>query len=296
MIIDVHSHLAYHKIFAEGFLNAIQKGIGDAILTEKLIKHLLNDRDGDKMVQQMDKAKIDKSVLLIADFGVALNRAALSIDQIHQLHFEVLKRFPDRFLVFAGVDPRRGKKGFDIFKNAIDNFGFHGLKIYPPCGFELDDPGLTDYYDFCQARGLPILTHTGPSLDTLITEKRYPATIKTIAPRYPECNFILGHGAAVNWELNMELALGYDNIFLDISTFQQTISGVEEWENRLQILFNTIPDKVLFGTDWPMFKMSVSQTQLVEMCLNAKTITDHHKSKLMHENASFALNLNKQFI
>lgn len=291
MIIDVHTHLGFHGIFAQGFLGAIKKDLESEGLSDGLMKFLLNDKDGKKLIKEMDKSGITKSVLLIADFGVALKEADLTIEEIHELHYCILKLFPDRYQVFSGVDPRRGAEGLELFEKAINTWGFHGLKLYPPCGFELDDPTLFDYYDICAAKSLPILTHTGPSLHTLTTEKRYPETIRKVAAQYKNCHFILGHGAAVNWELNAELAAEYDNIFLDISTFQKNITGMDEWENRLKILFEKIPDKVLFGTDWPMFKMSVTQKELVDMCLNVKSLSTENKNRLMYKNAQQALSI-----
>ena len=291
MIIDVHTHLAFHEIFAKGFLSEIQHELRSAGLSDTLMNFLLNDQQGKKMIKEMDKAGISKAVLLIADFGMALGEAALTLEEIHLLHYEVIKTYPNRFLAFAGADPRRGDEGLRIVDNAINNWGFHGLKLYPPCGFELDDPALYDYYEICAARSLPILTHTGPSLRTLKTEKRYPETIRKIARQFKNCTIILGHGAVVNPQLNIELAKEFNNVFLDISTFQKVVSGMEEWEYRLKELFDVVPDKILFGTDWPMFRMSVTQKELVDRCLNAKTLSSENISKLMHKNAEIALNL-----
>ena len=71
----------------------------------KLLNGFLNDKDCKRMIQQMDNAGIDKSVLLIIDGGLGMGEAALSIEEIYELYFNVLKLYPERLLVFAGMDP-----------------------------------------------------------------------------------------------------------------------------------------------------------------------------------------------
>ena len=92
----------------------------------------------DKLVAQMDQAGIAKTVLLIVDFGFAYPEQLDRLDDIYALHRDIMQRHPGRFIVFAGVDPRRGKAGVDILERALRDFGFRGFKIYPPCGYAPD--------------------------------------------------------------------------------------------------------------------------------------------------------------
>jgi predicted TIM-barrel fold metal-dependent hydrolase len=233
----------------------------------------------------MGIAGIDKSILLIADFGYSLGEAALSLQEIHALHDRVLKRFPDRFIVFGGVDPRRGPEGVDIFERSLHRFGFSGLKLYPPCGFEMDDPLLYPLYEICNQYKLPVISHTGPSLPSMRTERQYPSTILKVSEEFKDISFILAHGGANDWEVTVEIAKQRRNVYFDISTFQAGIQHPEELESRFKAFEKQCPDQVIFGTDWPMFVLSVSQKQLVDMVDGLRSISLRSKEKLFSANA-----------
>lgn len=296
MIIDVHTHLAYKKIFSEGFLSGVASTLvtdGDPV-KEKFIRQLifnnLKDEKGDVFIRQMDAAGIDKAVLLIADFGYSLGEADLSIEDIHLLHRQVRDLYPDKFIVFGGVDPRRGRRGVDLFEKAVRDWGFGGLKLYPPCGFELDDPQLMPLYEICNTYQVPVLSHTGPSLASMRTEREYPATILKVSAAFPGVQFILGHGGARDWETSVDVASRRPNVSLEISAFQ-AYAGAEELKGRFRYFFDRVPDQVLFGSDWPMFMMGTTQVQLVELVRNLGVLTEAENDKLFYRNAQRVLNL-----
>lgn len=293
MIVDVHTHLAYKNIFSNNFLLGIVQTMftEDEVrnkFVEQLVVNSLKDDDGAAFVLKMDEAGIARSVLLIADFGYALGEAALSIEEIHLLHHKVLQLFPSRFQVFAGVDPRRGEPGVRLFEKAIREYGFHGLKLYPPCGFELDHPGLYPYYELCSTLGVPVLSHTGPSLARLTTEKNYPATILKVSEQFPNVRFILGHGGGRDWETSVEVALRRPNVSFEISSFH-VAAEMEELKKRFRYFFDRCPDQVLFGSDFPMFAMSCSQKQLVDIIYELDSISAAEKDKLLAGNSRYIL-------
>jgi hypothetical protein len=294
MIVDVHTHLAYKKIFSPQFLAGVARTLaGDdsqknAFLL-KVVENTLRDLNGEAHIRQMNEAGIARSVLLIADFGYALGEAALSIEDIHLLHKQVLDLYPERFMVFAGVDPRRGKPGWDLFERCIGTYNFSGLKLYPPCGFELDDPGLYPLYELCAHFGVPVLSHVGPSLASMRTEKAYPGSLRKVARAFPGVKFILGHGGAVLWETNVAVAREYPNVSLEISTFQNQNQSREELESRFRYFFDHIPDQILFGSDWPMFILGATQKQIVDLVRSLRGLSSEETDKLFYRNAQAVL-------
>ena len=295
MIIDVHTHLPFHKIFPPNFLKGVAQGlVGDDIKKQefigRLVKANLNDNDGSGFIDLMDSCNVEKSVLLVADFGYALGEPELSLEEIFKLHHDVLKSYESRFILFLGVDPRRGRQGLELFEKYVKAGITKGLKLYPPCGFELDDAMLYPFYDICDQHDLPILSHTGPSLPSLRTERRYPGTIQKISDEYKNVKFILGHGGALNWESNLKVAKSRDNVYLDISTYQAYIKDNNELEERFKIFFNYIPDQILFGSDWPMFTLGSTLDQIIQNLENLKTISSVEKEKLFYQNTKHLLN------
>ena len=131
-VFDVHTHLAYHKLYSPGFLDGIVDTMGDANpvdrqIIARLVRNTLKDENCGKFLKQMDEANIHKSVLLIADYGYALGEAEYSIEEIHRLHYEIVSKHPDRLEFFAGVDPRRGAQGLDLFEKSIHEYQCAGL-------------------------------------------------------------------------------------------------------------------------------------------------------------------------
>jgi predicted TIM-barrel fold metal-dependent hydrolase len=224
---------------------------------EKLTRMLIaqyDDHDADKLVAKMDAAGIAETVLLAPDFSYVFD-AEHSLEDLARQHAAVVARHPGRFRVFFGVDPRWGTSGYDFFERSIDEFGFDGLKIYPPCGFSPSDDRMFPLYEICAARGLPALLHTGPTTPTLAFEYADPYLIDAAARQFPQVDFILAHGG-VNFTEPAKLMCNYrPNVYLDFSGFPAAMCA-EGWRNHLAALFaQDINHKIIFGTDWPVFSM-----------------------------------------
>lgn len=67
---------------------------------------------------------------------------------------------PGRVLPFFGVHPDR-EEHFDLMRDAIENRGFLGVKLYPSLGYEIDHPKLMDVYAYCVDNDVPVLLHCG---------------------------------------------------------------------------------------------------------------------------------------
>lgn len=69
----------------------------------------------------MDKAGIEKCVPLIADIGLRLGEAEMSIKQHNMYVSQFVKKYPNRLIWFCGVDPGRDgpvEAGADVGKIA----------------------------------------------------------------------------------------------------------------------------------------------------------------------------------
>lgn len=290
MIIDIHSHLAYNKIFPAAFLAEVAESLGgkeeaQRQLISQLVYNSLNDSDGSRFIKKMDEAGIDKSVLLIADFGFALGEPALCLEDIFLLHKRVLEAYPERLMVFGGVDPRRGKAGADLFERSVREYNFSGLKLYPPCGFELDHPGLYPLYEICDQLNLPVLTHTGPSQRSMRTEQDYPKSILKVSREFRNVKFILAHAGARDCETTIDVTKKRSNVYFDISTFQVYFKDKGELDRQFRRFFDHSPEQIIFGTDWPMFMLSVTQKQLKKTVEDIDSISSAEKDLLFCKNA-----------
>jgi len=289
-IIDIHTHLAFHECYSSGFLEGVAETVESEAkappgLASKLIQNALGDPDGEKLVQQMNNAGISTSVLLIADYGYALGEPCRSIEEIHELHRNVLAKFPSRFHVFAGIDPRRGPSGVLLFQRSLEEFRFSGLKLYPPCGFELDDDRLKPYYEICHQFKLPLLTHTGPSLKGMRTESKYPDSLRRAAKQFQGISFILGHGGARDCATTIQLASELENVYFDVSGFQNHISTVGDYKRIFAAFLEKVPRRVLFGSDWPMFSIRGNQAKWVDFFISLELMSTQEQAWFFHDNS-----------
>src|SRR5262249_21122080 len=159
---------------------------------QALLEAQHQDHDADQLVREMDQARVAMTVLLIPDFSHALE-CPLSIEDMAARHHEIRQRHPGRFYVFQGGDPRSGSAGVDFFERTIVEYGFDGLKLYPPCGYSPSDERLFPFYEVCAQRRLPVLLHTGPTSPVLQFECAHPSLVDRAALCFPSVNFILAH-------------------------------------------------------------------------------------------------------
>jgi len=78
-------------------------------------------------------------------------------EQINELA-EIKKKYPDIVFPFICADPRRNNI-VELVKNAVNNLGFAGIKLYPPLGYYPFDQRLYPVYEFAQEKGIPVISH-----------------------------------------------------------------------------------------------------------------------------------------
>ena len=264
LIIDGHCHLASNRCIPPGFFRGVASNIArkmsaqgvpaDVEKVARMVMLQYEDHLADKLIEKMNEAGIDRTVLLAPDFSYALE-TLYTMEDLARQHAEVLARHPGRFHVFFGVDPRWGQPGYDFFEKAVGEHGFEGLKVYPPCGFSPSDERMFPLYEICSARGLPVLLHTGPTSPALDFDSANPWLIDVAAKKFPKVNFILAHGG-VNFVEEAKLMCNYrPNVYLDFSGFPAVMAS-GGWRSHLAELFaQNINHKIIFGSDWPVFSM-----------------------------------------
>ncbi|MEU1736931.1 amidohydrolase family protein [Streptosporangium sp. NPDC020145] len=280
-VVDAHVNLATDLAVPRRFLEEQAANVHHRLVshgqpvklgrvTDRLLA-LYQDHDGDRLVAEMDAAGVDQAFLVAPDFSHVAD-GILSPPELAELHHKVSQRHPGRFRVFWGVDPRSGPDGIALFERCLDEYGFAGLKLYPPAGYSPSDRRLYPYYEVCAHRGVPVLSHTGPGWGPLDFTHGQPLMIDEAARDFPGVNFILGHGGVTHVEESTYLCLHRPNVFLDISQFPGVLSS-DGWQAHLNRLFHLgVNHKILFGTCWPSFRMSVSLDSLTREFREGTTV------------------------
>jgi len=274
-IIDAHSHVASTRYMPRPFLEGIVDNMmeqlrpfGASFVRSSVMDRVLSgyqDHDASVQLAAMDELGVARSVLLLPDFTYALKGGELTIAEMFAEHGALLQRHSNRFVVFAGVDPRWGTDALNLFIHGVENLGFRGLKLYPPCGYQADSPLLEPFYEYCDSHGLPVLMHMGPTSPVLSFNEAHPRFVDAPARRYRHITFILAHGAVNHPEACIQLCRYRPNVFLDISG-----AKIETDLPALRTLAAVdIPHKVIFGSDWP-----IVQPKSVRLLINRLTGTE----------------------
>jgi predicted TIM-barrel fold metal-dependent hydrolase len=167
-------------------------------------------------------------------------------------------------------------------------YGFRGFKVYPPCGFSPSSSALFPFYEICERYGVPVLLHIGPTSPALSFDTCHPFLIDEAARRFPTVPFILAHGAVSFVEECTMLCRFRPNVYLDVSGYQLTLEGDGNCSAVRRLVSQDIAHKVLFGTDWPVFRLQGTQGSFVERLTGAagalSDLTESVRALVLHGN------------
>ena len=125
--------------------------------------------------------------------------------------------------------------------------GLKGVKLHPDIqAFKIDDYRCLKIYELCEDRKLPILMHTG--------DYRYdysnPNRMLPILEIYNSLTVVGAHlGGWSVWDDACEHLAGFPNFYVDCSSCFPFM----EKDKAKEIIRHFGADKVLFGTDYPMW-------------------------------------------
>ncbi|MET8042628.1 amidohydrolase family protein [Micromonospora sp. NPDC005215] len=271
-ILDGHCHVASTHFIPLTFLADVAAGMHrrlasrttppplDELVASYVDQH--QDHQADELVSEMDAAGVDRAVLLIPDFGLVMPEQPSMMDMARR-HHAIRLRHPGRFWVYLGADPRRGEAGVRDVETAVERYGFDGVKLYPPCGYSPSDQALYPLYEVCRQRRLPVFVHIGPTAQRLAFTPAHPLLVDQAARDFPDVQFVLGHGGVTHLDVTSYLAAHRPNVYLDTGGFAGA-RAPEGWPTQLNRLFRMgLNHKIIFGTDWPLNRMSGGLRRLV---------------------------------
>jgi len=189
------------------------------------------------------------------------------VEQLQELG-ELKNKYPE-VIPFVHIDPRRPAY-MDILKQAVEEWGFRGVKVYPPLGYFPYDKDMYSVYAYCQKHGLPVITHCSPFnpvhfkgdkkqlrellkkshdvIDTVGMDRKmmcskftHPLNWEPVIRDFPELKISLGHfGSFHYWKAFLEDPEGPDNWFLIIKDM------LEKHPNLYTDISFTLHDKEYF--------------------------------------------------
>ncbi len=162
----------------------------------------------------------------------------------------------------------------------IRDLGLHGVKLHPDIQrFKIDDYRCLKIYELCEQEGLPILMHTGDS--------RYdysnPNRLLPILQIYTGLTIVGAHlGGWSVWDEAVNTLAGLPNLYVDTCSCVAFMDK-ERYRDIIRA-FGT--DRVLFGTDYPMWPMEDELDTLLSL-----GFSDDDYRQIFAENAERIFNI-----
>ncbi|MCC7139258.1 MAG: amidohydrolase [Planctomycetes bacterium] len=241
-VTDVHVHVQPWEMIRPAVLEAMRRGRDDL----DTIRRCFDDPGA--LLAHLDREGVERAVLInyespdVMGFSTATNEWVLRYTQGHR----------ERLLPCVGVNPRfepdvRGRAE-RLADGGARLFKVHGPHmLVSPNDYLGAFPALRDLYEVAQARGIPVMFHTGTSIFRGARSKHGdPLQLEDVGVDFPDLDVVIAHGGRPFWtEEAFFLLRRFPRFHLDLSGIPP--ARVLEWFPRLE----EIGDRVMFGTDWP---------------------------------------------
>ena len=152
--------------------------------------------------------------------------------------------------------------------------------------------------------GIRVLENYDLVYDILIFENQLPATLELVS-RFPNQRFVLDHIGKP--KISYNLLEPWKSLIFEIAQYPDVyckVSGMvteADWNNwqkedflpYLDTIFDAFgPEKIMFGSDWPVCTVAASYKKVVEIVLDyIKQFSSEDQNKIMGANTSKVYNL-----
>jgi len=199
--------------------------------------------------------------------------------------FQTCAQAPDRFIPFVGVDPQRGDAALEILDRFVSKYNAKGVKLYPSTGWYPNEGRIRAFLDRVDELGLTIITHSGAAWGSLEEKFSEPAYWTEVLERYPDTKIVMAHLGG-RWRQQVyDMCREFPNAYTDCSALQGWLPSEPDTAiSRLKEVAAKIPDKVSFGSDFPLFELSYTTPQWARFVKEQPWADEDTKAKLLGEN------------
>lgn len=228
----------------------------------------------EKIIEEMEQAGVVKGVVIGRDagttYGIASSNAGI---------LELMAKWPDKFIGFAGLDPHNGMEAvYELAK--MHDKGMKGAAIDPylarvPADHRLYYP----VYAKCCELDIPIVITTGPAtlVKGAVMDDAHPRRIDQVACDFPELKIVMSHGGYPFVNEAIMVTHRNRNVYMDLAEYE-----VSPFSGEYVEAANTlIGDKILFASAAPFMDFQ-EQIKLYEKLPFRKDVLEN----IMFNNAS----------
>lgn len=226
----------------------------------------------DHLLEAQYEAGIDISLLSSAA------TAPHQVRHINEFLARCVEKSQGRCVAFGTLHPDSEDIDGDIAH--LKSLGLLGVKLHPDMQkFALNDPKAMNLYEAAN-NSLPFLLHTGDKRFSYSNEDQ----LRPVLEAFPQTVFVGAHLAGYSaWKaVTEDMAGKYDNLWVDLSSSSFSMSREEFYA----LIKAYGADRVLFGTDFPMWWPA----EEVETFLSLP-LTKEEKRKIAWDNGAAILGL-----
>ena len=206
--------------------------------------------DADTLHAEM--AHVEKAIVFALRYG-----DSIGIESDDETTAAAVAKYPEKFVGFAYVDPRRADC-MDLLVHAIEDLKLKGVKFGPIYnGVALSDPRLVPVYEYLQKNNIPLTMHMGTTFArNAPIDMGRPLHVEPIAQKYPDLVMVMAHMGHPWFEECIVVSRKQPNVFCEISAlsyrpwqYYNILIAAQEYR---------ITDKIFFGTDFPFARVDES--------------------------------------
>ncbi len=233
----------------------------------------------EEMFAEMDRSGVVKAVIGGADIETTWGRRIPD-----EVIADLVQKYPDRFIGFAGADPFKGMEAVRGVERAVHELGLRGLCLDPWLhGLKANDKRYYPLYTKAAELRIPINIHTSQHFHSdMPMETGNPSNLDEVACHFPELKLIARH-AGWPWVLPMvAVAWRHENVYIELSGLAPRYLHTD----YLRYFDTVLQDRVLYGTSYPVLTWERTIKELEELPLKEET-----KEKILYRNAARLLGI-----
>lgn len=200
------------------------------------------------------------------------------VKSINEFIASEVASFPDKLIGLGTMHPESEDLKTDLLH--LKELGLHGVKLHADIQkFKIDDYRCLKIYELCEKENIPILMHTGDYR----FDYSNPDHLVPVLKEFKNLTVIGAHlGGWSVWDEASEKLSDFENFYVDTSSSLYELSI----EKAVAIIRGYGTDRVLFGSDYPVFSPDIELKRFLDLPL-----TDSEKQAILSENVIKLYNL-----
>jgi len=200
------------------------------------------ERSIDLLIGEMDAAGVTAGLVVGRHAGVL---GSVSNEDV----IAICRKYPDRFVGAASVDPTNRRKAVLQIEEAVAA-GMKAINIEPgayPAPMHTDDRRLYPIYAHCEDANLPVLIMAGGNAGPDIGYTN-PETLDHVLADFPGLRVVVTHGGWPWVHQMLHLSMRRPNLYLSPDMYLANMPGMEDY---LKAANGFLSDRFIFASSYP---------------------------------------------